>query len=88
MTSIPVSWKSLALRVAKAARWARQIEAICTSKPSIGRPARSRPLTIVVYATAASASKASTRSTKSANTSSAVDRSSSLRRPSASCSMP
>jgi len=33
--------------VASAAWCSRQIDAICGSKPSIGRPARSRPDTIV-----------------------------------------
>ena len=46
VTSIPVSWKSLTLRVASVAPCARQIAAICASNPSIGTPARSRELTI------------------------------------------
>ena len=37
-TSIPVCSKSLALRVASPASWVRQMEAICASKPPIGRP--------------------------------------------------
>lgn len=46
ITSIPVSRKSLRLRVAKAASWVRQMDAICASNPSIDRPARSRRVTI------------------------------------------
>src|SRR6266496_6220356 len=54
MTPTPVSRKSLELlRVANPAPCVRQMEAICASNPSIGRPARSRSLTTVAYATAA-----------------------------------
>jgi hypothetical protein len=36
---MPVLSKSLTLRVASVASWARQIDAICASNPSIGVPA-------------------------------------------------
>ncbi|MGH3262058.1 MAG: DUF72 domain-containing protein, partial [Trebonia sp.] len=44
ISSMPVSRKSPRLRVASAARRVAQIAAICPSKPSMGRPDRSRSL--------------------------------------------
>jgi hypothetical protein len=44
-TAIPVSVKSLVLRVARVAAWDRQMAAIWASKPSIGVPRFSRTVT-------------------------------------------